>query len=213
MPQYISPLDNLRVAAPCPADWQQMTGSDEKRFCSECQLNVYNLSAMTKLDAERLLLKSEGRLCVRYYRRADGTILTQNCPRGLAAVKRRAARMATAVFSTVMAFVAGVGAHAGFTNLSYDKLRRAEQELYIDQGAAFATSLDETPVVELPGEHELTQIPTFVNDQKFEEGFAEEGTVFLGGRAAFSQEEVAEIGKRMDKNQKTRRANRKLTAR
>ena len=84
-----SPLETVRIANPCPVSWDAMTGDDRVRFCEQCSLNVYNLSAMTRPEAERLITATEGRLCARFYRRADGTILTQNCPTGLRALKRR----------------------------------------------------------------------------------------------------------------------------
>ena len=84
-----------------------MYGNGRKRFCGDCKLNVYNLSDMTRQDAENLLLTSEGRLCVRFFRRADGTVLTKNCPVGWQAVKRRVSRVATAVFSIVAGFFGG----------------------------------------------------------------------------------------------------------
>ncbi|HYY55806.1 MAG TPA: hypothetical protein VE842_00670, partial [Pyrinomonadaceae bacterium] len=102
MAKYTSPLDYVRVAAPCSADWEAMIGDDRARFCGQCRLNVYNLSGMTKREAEALIAGAEGRLCVRFYRRADGTILTENCPVGLRAIKRRLSRVASAVFSTVL---------------------------------------------------------------------------------------------------------------
>jgi hypothetical protein len=109
MARFNSRLDNLRVAAPCPASWDRMYGNDRVRFCGECQLNVYNLSEMSRADAERLIAHSEGRLCVRYYRRRDGSIITQNCPVGLRAIKRRLSRVATAVATSVLSFLAGIG--------------------------------------------------------------------------------------------------------
>jgi hypothetical protein len=77
-------LSNVKVAAPCHASWNLMTAidGDRVRFCDDCKLNVYNLSAMTQAQAEGLLRAHEGRLCVRYYERPDGTILTRNCPVG-----------------------------------------------------------------------------------------------------------------------------------
>lgn len=104
-----SPLDHVRVAAPCPAEWDSMIGSERVRFCGQCQLNVYNLSEMSKREAEALITKTEGRLCVRYYQRADGTILTNNCPVGLRALKRRVSRVTRATISAVLGFLAGVG--------------------------------------------------------------------------------------------------------
>lgn len=94
MPKLTSPLDHVRIAAPCPADWDQMFSFEDKRvrFCSQCNLNVYNLSGMSRHEAEALITKPEGRLCVRFYRKSDGSILTQNCPVGLKAIKRRMAK-------------------------------------------------------------------------------------------------------------------------
>src|SRR6476646_493839 len=76
-------LENLRIATPCSADWSEMAGDDRVRFCGGCEKNVYNLSAMTRDEAEALVRDREGRLCVRLYQRADGTVLTQDCPVGV----------------------------------------------------------------------------------------------------------------------------------
>ncbi len=108
-----SPLDYVTVAAPCSVGWENMVGDERVRFCGHCSLNVYNLSGMTKREAERLVVQAEGRLCVRFYRRADGTILTKNCPVGLRALRRRAAKVATAFASTVLSFFAGILAATG----------------------------------------------------------------------------------------------------
>lgn len=118
MKRRTNPLDSVRVAAPCPADWERMIGNEQVRFCAQCDLNVYNLSGMTKAQAERLIAQSEGRLCVRYYRRADGTILTRNCPVGLRALKKRLTRIANAVASLVLSFFAGIFAFAGLQKTS-----------------------------------------------------------------------------------------------
>jgi Carboxypeptidase regulatory-like domain len=95
-------LENVRVAAPCLANWENMSGDDRVRHCAECKLNVYNLSEMSRVEAERLIATREGRLCVRFYRRADGTIITRNCPRGLEALIRRVSRIAGAALSAMM---------------------------------------------------------------------------------------------------------------
>ena len=79
-----------------------MSGDDRIRHCPECNLSVYNFSAMTEQDVERLLGMRQGRICARFYRRADGTILTQDCPRGFRAVVRRVSRIAGAALSAVM---------------------------------------------------------------------------------------------------------------
>ena len=111
MARFKSKLNNVRVAAPCPADWDSMYGNERVRFCEQCQLNVYNLSEMSRAEAEELIGRAEGRLCVRYYKRKDGSILTQNCPVGLRGLRRKLSRVATAIGSSVLSFVAGVGVY------------------------------------------------------------------------------------------------------
>jgi hypothetical protein len=80
-----SSLDDISIASPCPASWAGMTGDERVRFCPQCQLHVYNLSGMGRQEAEEVVARTEGRLCVRFFRRGDGTVLTQDCPRGLRA--------------------------------------------------------------------------------------------------------------------------------
>ena len=117
MARFTSRLDNIRVAAPCSADWDSMFGNERVRLCSQCHLNVYNLSEMSRVEADRLINQAEGRLCVRFYRRRDGSIITQNCPVGLRAIKRRLSRVATAVASFVLSLMAGVGLYRFADNL------------------------------------------------------------------------------------------------
>lgn len=109
MAKFDNPLDNIKIASPCSMDWDAMTGVGRKRYCGECKLNVYNLSGMTRREAESLLINSEGRLCVRFYRRQDGTILIEDCPVGWQAVKKRISRAATAFASLVFAALSGIG--------------------------------------------------------------------------------------------------------
>lgn len=100
-------LENLRVASPCKANWDAMTGDDRVRFCDQCQKNVYDLSAMTRDEAERLLAEREGSMCVRLYKRADGTVITSDCPVGV-----RKKRVRLAVISTAAAAASAVAAFA-----------------------------------------------------------------------------------------------------
>jgi hypothetical protein len=74
---------HLRVASPCRADWSKMVGDDRVRFCAGCKLNVYNLSSMTEAEVKQLVGQREGRVCARFYQRADGTVLTRDCPTGV----------------------------------------------------------------------------------------------------------------------------------
>ncbi len=111
MDRFNSPLDHVRIAAPCKADWKQMIGTDRVRFCGQCNLNVYNLSSMTRVQAESLIAQTEGRLCVRFYRRTDGSILTRNCPVGLRVIQRRLSYLWRAAAAAVLGFFAGLGVY------------------------------------------------------------------------------------------------------
>lgn len=98
-------LDQIKIASPCSADWGAMTGTDQARFCGQCRKNVYNLSAMTLEEAQRVVAEHEGHLCVRFYTRADGTMLTRDCPVGLRAVRYRRIKK----FSYAAAFLISCG--------------------------------------------------------------------------------------------------------
>jgi hypothetical protein len=108
MSKYTNPLDNVRIASPCSANWDEMYGDQRKRYCSECKLNVYNFSAMTRREAENFLINSEGRVCLQIFRRNDGTVITKDCPVGWRALKKRVSRPVTALFSLIMGVFGGI---------------------------------------------------------------------------------------------------------
>jgi len=114
MARFDSPLSNLKVASPCSQDWNAMLGDSRKRYCGECKLNVYNLSDMTEAEAENLIMSAEGRLCVRFYERADGSVLTEDCPVGWAKVKQRTRAYVTALASLIFTFFGALGMVAAF---------------------------------------------------------------------------------------------------
>ncbi|HEX8737301.1 MAG TPA: carboxypeptidase-like regulatory domain-containing protein [Pyrinomonadaceae bacterium] len=95
-------VNNLRVASPCSVGWETMSGDERVRRCQSCELNVYNIAEMTRKEAENLIVNREGRVCLRLYKRADGTILTKDCPIGLRAYQKRAARLAGAAFAAIL---------------------------------------------------------------------------------------------------------------
>ncbi len=90
-------LNQIQIAAPCHVDWESMTGDERKRFCGDCKLNVYNISSMSTKDAAKLIRQSEGRACLRLYRRKDGTVITDNCPIGLGNLRNRVLAKTAAV--------------------------------------------------------------------------------------------------------------------
>lgn len=94
-------VNNLRVASPCSVGWETMSGDERVRRCHSCELNIYNISEMTKTEVEDLITKREERVCIRLYKRADGTVLTKNCPVGFRAYQKRVARFACATLATI----------------------------------------------------------------------------------------------------------------
>ena len=85
-------LDEVRVATPCRADWDKMQVQDDNgavRHCQSCRKNVYNLSMMSRAEAQSLIQKHEGEMCVRLARRADGTLISGDCPVGIQSKARR----------------------------------------------------------------------------------------------------------------------------
>ena len=95
-----------------------MIGTERQRYCGECKLNVYNLSGMTRPEAENLIMNAEGRLCVRFFKREDGTVLTQDCPVGWKALKKRVSVGATAFVSLIFSLISGLGSAAMFNQSS-----------------------------------------------------------------------------------------------
>lgn len=95
-------LEQVKIASPCSAEWNEMIGvegtrGDRVRFCLSCEKNVYNLSAMSADEAEALLVSTgDADLCVRFYRRADGTVMTEDCPVGQKRQRRKMAALSLA---------------------------------------------------------------------------------------------------------------------
>jgi hypothetical protein len=121
MPQvvHLPLLDSVRIAAPCSARWEEMTGDERVRHCAQCDLDVHNLSAMTLDEAEGVLQGlAKGRVCARFFRRADGTILTQDCPVGVARV-RRAARRAILRVAALIGLVGATGFAAAASSATW----------------------------------------------------------------------------------------------
>lgn len=104
-------LEMVRIAQNCPADWDLMVGDSKQRYCSQCKLNVFNLSAMTAAEAEAFLCASSGnQTCVRFYQRVDGKIMTADCPLGVKIIDRsiRYGRLVCDAVVAVIVFVVSI---------------------------------------------------------------------------------------------------------
>jgi hypothetical protein len=95
-------LESVRIAHPRTEKWQDMIGDDRMRRCQRCSLDVYDVSAMPRREAEALIADShhagrDRRRCLRLFRRADGTVMTADCPVGQR--RKQATRVAAAALA------------------------------------------------------------------------------------------------------------------
>ncbi len=109
-------LNNIRLAAPCNKDWDSMLGDDRVRFCNACSKNVYNISEMNSKEADAFLRNNGVSQCMRIFRRADGTVITDNCPVGLRRIRNGFRWLRRAIASTVGLCISVTAAFAQDTN-------------------------------------------------------------------------------------------------
>ena len=149
-------IERLRIATPCPISWDQMTGDNRVRFCDHCHLNVYNISELSRSEAEKLIATTEGRLCARLFRRADGTVLTKDCPVGLRALRRRVAKRTAAIFAAIVSLASvALGQQGSSKNgktgcIPQTKITRTKSTSSANEKAFTGTVLDPIGAV-IPG--------------------------------------------------------------
>jgi hypothetical protein len=101
-------LELIDVPNPCTVPWDTMSGDERVRFCNHCSKNVYNLSDMSAAEARNLLISSEGKVCISMLKRADGTVVTDECPPILRPM-RNAARKVLSVATAAIACLLALG--------------------------------------------------------------------------------------------------------
>jgi hypothetical protein len=89
IPYGLDPLNAIEIPVPCQVPWDAMTGNEQVRHCGECRQNVYNVASFTRAEALQLLASRAGRVCLRIFRRPDGTVLTSDCRERLRAARKR----------------------------------------------------------------------------------------------------------------------------
>ena len=125
-------LRSITVTSPCLADWDQMTGNDQIRFCEHCNLKVHNISELSYSQAARLVARSQGRLCVRYYRDSQGAALTKQATPKLHQIGRRASRLAAGAFSATLSLAtAAAQTSANFqSNSAYSSQAQPDKPVF-----------------------------------------------------------------------------------
>lgn len=98
----------LHIASPCNVDWDSLIGNDRVRFCEHCQLTVHNIDRASRKQIQRLVARSNGRLCVNY---------RQPVPQKLPApilykIGRRTSVIAASAFSATLSISTAVAASA-----------------------------------------------------------------------------------------------------
>ena len=106
-------LHRIAIASPCTASWDQMKGDERVRHCDDCNKNVFNLSAMPEAEAAALLADNHsGKLCVRFYRRQDGTVMTSDCSASPRAQVRKAWRKLPGMAGAAVLVLSAAGSAA-----------------------------------------------------------------------------------------------------
>jgi len=114
-----------QVATPCTALWDDMKGDARVRHCGHCKKNVYNFSELTRDEIDALIVEHEGKLCSRFYLRADGTMLTKDCTRDILV---RPSRLAVVVGAAAIAAGATVGMGGSLVDAHHDVAEIIEQQ-------------------------------------------------------------------------------------
>ncbi|MCW5821415.1 MAG: hypothetical protein KIT34_01350 [Cyanobacteria bacterium TGS_CYA1] len=98
-------LSKVTLEKPCSQNWDEMVGDERERFCNMCSLNVYNLSSMTRDEAEEFLqVRNDGSVCLNYISDAEGKVITDNVPRPLRPLRDRLQPILRVASSFVAAF-------------------------------------------------------------------------------------------------------------
>jgi hypothetical protein len=87
--RHLPVLTQIQIPIPCTVSWDAMRGDHAVRHCGECKQSVYNLASFTPAEAAALLTARSGRVCLRIFRRPDGTVLTADCRERLRAARKR----------------------------------------------------------------------------------------------------------------------------
>lgn len=73
-------LENLVNTFECNLDWNDMPGSNRVRDCGQCKCKVFNMSQMSRREANAFLVENGTSQCMILEQRQDGSIVTDECP-------------------------------------------------------------------------------------------------------------------------------------
>ncbi|MBI4748616.1 MAG: ankyrin repeat domain-containing protein [Acidobacteria bacterium] len=167
MGRSLTLLDRVQVKSPCTEDWTEMVGNDEVRFCSHCSKHVHNLSAMTRREAEALVLKSNGNLCIRYRRNPEPQmVVTLPVRLGNAFAQRLSLPIAAGVMVVALNTAPALGQDlqpTGQQTITVESTDRKSPEFVIDHDGGSKVSgvvKDQTDAVIADASVKLTNLTT-----------------------------------------------------
>jgi ankyrin repeat protein len=114
-----------------------MIGNEQIRFCEHCSLHVHNLSLMTRNQAERLVARSNGRLCVRYHQDPAGRLATLPVGPKLHRLGKRVSRIAAGAFTATISISGAVAQNS--TNFQPDNPSQPRVTQPNERGAVSAS--------------------------------------------------------------------------
>jgi hypothetical protein len=117
-------FDAIQSATRCQQEWANMGGNECVRFCNTCHKNVYNVGAMKPEEAEELILRHERGARIRLHQRADGTLLTSDCPVGIAQSRGPNDWFSNMLLVTLVAILGVVGVRIFQTNQDKSNFNR-----------------------------------------------------------------------------------------
>ncbi len=87
-----------------------------------------NIENHTRDEAAALVRRAEGgeRVCMRFYRRADGTVLTADCPVGVRSARRRALALAGRAAAVLLVALGTLAGSSGCSRSSRARQRQPE---------------------------------------------------------------------------------------
>jgi hypothetical protein len=71
--------NEITILAPCPVDWDRMSGDDHLRYCTVCGKHVHDFAKMTSAKTSSLLDEPDGDVCGRLSYLVDGGLVTADC--------------------------------------------------------------------------------------------------------------------------------------
>lgn len=99
-------LGQLSIPTPCSADWNDLVGEGRRRYCEQCDKNVYDFSKMTATEVGALLATLQRRVCARITWGTDGSVLTEDPLPILPVARRRASPFASVAVTTLITITA-----------------------------------------------------------------------------------------------------------